>query len=74
MVKVSGNLILHGVSQPRDIQVTLKSNVDGSVVATGKFNVTVADHKIKIPSIVFLIMSGVKVDSAWERFCDALKS
>jgi polyisoprenoid-binding protein YceI len=53
VVNVKGNLLIHGVSQPRNIQVNLKTNTDNTVTATGKFNVTVADHKIKIPSIVF---------------------
>lgn len=53
MVNVAGNLVIHGVSQPRNIQVSLKANADNSVTATGRFNITVADHKIKIPTIVF---------------------
>jgi polyisoprenoid-binding protein YceI len=53
VVNLKGNLLIHGVSQPRNIQVNLKTNADKTVTATGKFNVTVADHKVKIPSIVF---------------------
>ena len=52
-VSVSGELLIHGVSQHRDITIDLKVNTDGSVVATGKFDVSVADHKVKIPTLVF---------------------
>jgi polyisoprenoid-binding protein YceI len=53
LVNISGSLTVHGVSQDRNIQLNLKSNADGSVLATGKFEVKVTDHKIKIPSLMF---------------------
>jgi polyisoprenoid-binding protein YceI len=52
-VTISGELLIHGVSQHRDIVATLKVNADGSVLVSGKFSVKVADHKVKIPTLVF---------------------
>jgi hypothetical protein len=48
-----GSLTIHGVSQHREISVDILVNPDHSITATGKFNVTIADHKVKIPSLVF---------------------
>ncbi|HEX5170820.1 MAG TPA: YceI family protein, partial [Cyclobacteriaceae bacterium] len=52
-VNVSGELLIHGVSIHRDIPVSLAANQDGTLSATGKFDVKVADHKVKIPTLVF---------------------
>lgn len=50
---ITGELLIHGISQHRDIVATLKVNADGSVLVSGKFNVKVEDHKIKVPTLVF---------------------
>ena len=52
-VIIPGMLTIHGVPQSREITVTLETKTDGSVWVTGNFEVKVADHKVKIPSIVF---------------------
>ena len=49
----TGELLIHGVAMHRDILITLKVNADGIVMATGKFEVHVADHKVKVPTLVF---------------------
>lgn len=51
--EVKGKLTIHGVTKERIIPLTLTYLEDGSVKVTSKFMVKVADHKIKIPSIVF---------------------
>jgi len=53
IANVTGQLTIHGVSKPRQLQVTLKLNSDGSLSASGKFNVKIEDHKIKVPTLVF---------------------
>jgi hypothetical protein len=49
-VTVEGNLDMHGVELPRTINgtVTIK---DGIITMDSKFDVKVADHKIKVPSL-----------------------
>jgi polyisoprenoid-binding protein YceI len=69
-VNISGELVIHGVSQHRDIPITLKTNADGTILASGKFNVKVADHKVKIPTLVFKNIAEV-VEVSFEY---ALKS
>lgn len=50
-VKVKGKLTLHGES--RDIETTGKLEVKGAVIqATASFQITLADYKISIPSLV----------------------
>lgn len=51
--KVSGELLIHGVPMHRDISLSLIANQDGTIRAIGKFDVKVADHKVKIPTLVF---------------------
>jgi len=53
LVNISGNLTIHGVTRPRDIQTSLKLNLDGSLSATGEFELKIEEHKIKVPSLVF---------------------
>lgn len=50
---VSGQLVIHGVSKQRTIEVNLKKNRDGSISVSGKFNVKVAEHGVSIPSLLF---------------------
>jgi hypothetical protein len=52
-VNVSGHLLMHGVPQQRVVTVLLKKGVDGSISATGKFSVRIAEHHIKVPSLLF---------------------
>ena len=53
VVGISGDLLIHGVSYHRDIKIMLTVNANGTVLTTGKFDVKVADHKVKIPTLVF---------------------
>jgi polyisoprenoid-binding protein YceI len=51
-VNVSGKLTVHGVS--KDYRTTADISVNnGAVTAKSVFKVTVADHNIKIPTLVF---------------------
>jgi len=50
---VSGVLTIHGISCKRDIDIKFRADNDGSVVASGKFEIKVDDHKIKVPSLLF---------------------
>ncbi len=51
LVKVKGDLEIHGVTKPADAEATLV--VKGNVIsATSKFTVLIADYDIKIPKIV----------------------
>jgi polyisoprenoid-binding protein YceI len=52
-IQVSGDLTIHGITQNRTISVTLKYEEAGRINAASKFIVRVADHKIKIPQMVF---------------------
>jgi len=49
-VTIAGNLDLHGVSMPRTITGTIEIK-DGLLIMNSKFDVKVADHKIKVPSL-----------------------
>lgn len=49
-VTMIGTLEVHGVELPRTITGTI-SIKDGSVIMDSKFNIKVADHKIKVPSL-----------------------
>lgn len=51
-VTVSGNLTIHGITQPISAPGTIRVK-DSKVSALTKFVVRVADHDIKIPKIVF---------------------
>jgi polyisoprenoid-binding protein YceI len=51
-VSVSGNLNIHGVSKPYSGPAELTVS-DGIVTAKASFKVKIADHEIKIPSLVF---------------------
>lgn len=63
-VTVQGDLNLHHVTRPYTIQGTLVVSA-GGVTASSSFNVTLADHHIKIPTIVTRhIAETVKVSLA----------
>ena len=49
-VTVTGILNMHGVDQTRTINGTLEVK-DGIIIIDSKFDVRVADHKIKVPSL-----------------------
>ena len=49
-VTIKGNLDMHGVTVPRDIAGTLEVK-DGLLLMNSTFDVKVADHKIKVPSL-----------------------
>lgn len=49
-VTMVGTLDMHGVEMPRTITGTIVVN-DGMVIMDSKFDVKVADHKIKVPSL-----------------------
>lgn len=51
-VSVTGDFEVHGVSQKRTISGTLKV-AENSISIYSKFDVRCADHKIKIPQLVF---------------------
>ncbi len=55
----SGDLNIHGKTQKRDIEVTIKKNESGKVVLDSKFKVKLVDHKIKIPKVVFANIAEV---------------
>lgn len=50
-IEAEGELEIHGVKKQRKIPVALTVR-DGRISIDSKFNVILADHKIKIPSIV----------------------
>lgn len=52
-LNVFGKLTVHGVTREAKIQVALKLSADGFLNASGKFMIKLADHKIKIPKLVF---------------------
>jgi hypothetical protein len=49
-VTITGNLDMHGVSKPRTISGTVEIK-DGVIIMYSKFEVKVADHEIKVPSL-----------------------
>jgi len=51
-VTVTGKLNVHGVEQPRTITGTIVIK-DGKITIDSKFDLKLADHKVKIPSAVF---------------------
>jgi polyisoprenoid-binding protein YceI len=53
MVEVEGTLTIHGVPKQRRLKLQLKQGSSRSIVASGKFTVTLADHQIKIPQLLF---------------------
>ncbi len=50
-IKAVGDLVIHGITQTRTIPATIHVR-DGKASIESKFTVKVADHKIKIPSVV----------------------
>jgi YceI-like domain len=66
-ITATGDLMIHGVPRHREIPIDLVVNTDGTLRVTGKFNVKVADHKVKIPTIVFQnIAEAVEVSFEFE--------
>ncbi|MBK8658603.1 MAG: YceI family protein [Bacteroidetes bacterium] len=66
-VSVKGKLDLHGVVQDRDIpcKLTVKDGMPTNVTAV--FDITLADHKIKIPKALFTnIAEVIKVDLSYD--------
>jgi polyisoprenoid-binding protein YceI len=51
-ITVTGNLDVHGVTQPRTIQGTL-TIANGTISMASEFMVKCVDHKIDIPKLVF---------------------
>jgi polyisoprenoid-binding protein YceI len=51
-IVTTGDFTLHGVTKKRTIPATLSVR-NGTVTVKSKFDVRVADHKIKIPKMVF---------------------
>lgn len=51
MISVTGKLDIHGVEKDRTIDGTVKMK-DGKMTVHSKFKVKLADHNIKVPSIV----------------------
>jgi polyisoprenoid-binding protein YceI len=51
-VVAKGDLEIHGVTKPREIQATIKVQ-NGAASLYSKFKVKVADHNIEIPTLVF---------------------
>lgn len=49
-VTIRGNLDMHGVIVSREIKGTIEIK-DGLIVMSSKFDIKVADHKIKVPSL-----------------------
>lgn len=50
-IKVEGNLTIHGVEKPRTVDATI-TIAKGKINAVSNFDVVIADHDIKIPSVV----------------------
>jgi hypothetical protein len=53
VVNAIGELLIHGVSRHREIQLTMMVNKDGSISVKTKFNVKLVDHNIEIPTLLF---------------------
>ncbi len=51
-VRAKGKLIIHGVEHERIIDVDIKSR-DGKMVVHAEFLVSLGDHNIKIPKVVY---------------------
>ena len=51
-VKVTGDLTIHGVTNPVTADGTIVIGNDKKIKATSKFEVAVADYKIEIPKVV----------------------
>jgi polyisoprenoid-binding protein YceI len=52
-VKVSGNMNIHGVSIPQDIEGTIEL-VGDEIYINSDFIVKLTDHKIDVPSLMFM--------------------
>lgn len=69
-VNVTGNLTMHGVTNKVTIPASI-SIVGGKLNATSKFDVYLADYKIRVPSVVSKQVSdyvAVSVNCAYETY------
>lgn len=55
----SGDLNIHGKTQKRDLEVSIKKDASGKKVIHSEFKVKLVDHKIKIPKVVFANIAEV---------------
>ena len=68
-VKLKGTLLLHGVKRNYDMDGTITAAAGKPLAATSEFKVTLADHQIKIPTLVIKKIAeviDVKVSFALE--------
>ncbi|MBN8701714.1 MAG: YceI family protein [Bacteroidetes bacterium] len=69
-VTVKGNLEIHGVTKERTIDGTLTIK-GGEITVVSKFNVHIADHNVKVPSLYVKNIAEdveVKINSTLEPF------
>lgn len=69
-VNVAGNLTMHGVTQKVTIPATINIQ-GGKLSATSKFDVYLADYKIRVPSVVSKQVSesvAVSVNCAYDPY------
>jgi polyisoprenoid-binding protein YceI len=69
-VSVTGNLTMHGVTNKVTIPATITIQA-GKISATSKFDVSLADYKIKVPSVVSKQVAesvAVSVNCAYEPY------
>ncbi len=69
IIRAKGILDLHGVKQERIIKCLINVE-DSNVKASSEFNVTLADHNISIPKLVYQkiaeeILVKISVDLSW---------
>ncbi len=55
----SGSLNIHGKTQKRDLEVSIKKDETGNIILNSEFKVKLVDHKIKIPKVVFANIAEV---------------
>ena len=69
LVRAKGKLTIHGVTQERIIKSTLEIK-EGKVLVNTNFTVLLAEHKIRVPKIVYQKISKeifVEVDAIFEK-------
>lgn len=70
-VNVHGTIDIHGVKQERDFKAKITVKNGAPANGTAKFDVKLADHKIKIPSVVgqnIAEVIAVDVDFDFEKY------
>ncbi len=72
-VETEGTLLIHGVSKTYRVSGTITVS-GGKTTAEAKFNVRVADHNIKIPSLVVKNIAEVVEVTMTAEFQTAVKS